>query len=244
MNEDPRDLFSRHGHLTGLTIDRYDAGELGPGLGARVQEHLEGCARCRAQLFEVQRHVVTLAPPVFARPSAGSVTVWGLAASGGLGLAAALVLSLMAAPWPGPQRVEPRPAGAAAPLASAYTTSALPESDVYEEMGVQLEVQGRWLEARPEGDGFLAIVVASGVDVYAMDTDGEGSDQVLEVLWGPTAVEPDAELRVRPSTGSHRVVALMCARPFEVEAGDPVVVGPDCRRDELEARFGLDYRDS
>lgn len=252
MNHDARDLFSRAGHLTELTLDRYDAGELDRAQCEHVEEHLGECLICRRQLHVVREHTVRIAPPSLARPSTGSVTVWGLAASGGMGLAAATVLALASALWSGPQRAQPQPRESAVPLASAYTSSSAQEYDVQQAMGVQLDVRGRWLEARPEGEGYLAIVIASELeDDLLEDTDGGDAMvseldglEVREVLQAPVFVEPERRLRVRPGAGSHRVIGLMCAQPFEIEAGEPVAVGSDCRRYEVQARFGQEARDS
>ncbi len=247
MNED-LDLFSRYGHLTGLTIDRYDADELDARQRGSVEHHLEGCFECRRHLGHVRAHVVSIAPPAVARPSTGSVTLWGLAASGGLGLAAAVVLGLISAPWPGPQRFEPA-SREAMPLASAYTTSTtqpaeLDEAEQDETPSVELSVHGAWLEVDPRAEGHLAVVVAPGSDAAA-DTDGEEVDEVIEVLRAPSYVEADASSTWRHRLdGVHRVVALWCAEPFEVSVGDTVAPGAECRRYELEARFGAEQRDS
>ncbi|MEM9463385.1 MAG: hypothetical protein AAGF11_55095 [Myxococcota bacterium] len=252
MNHDARDLFSRAGHLTALTLDRYDAGELDRTQREHVERHLGECLVCRRQLNAIREHAVRIAPPSLARPSTGSVTVWGLAASGGMGLAAAAVLALASALWPGPQRAQPQPRDPAVPQASAYTSSSAQEYDVQQAMGVQLDVRGRWLEARAEGEGYLAIVIVSEPeDDLLEDTDGGDAMaeqfeelEVRDVLQVPVFVEPEQRLRVRPPTGSHRLIGLVCAQPFEIEAGEPVMVGADCQRYELQARFGQESRDS
>ncbi len=246
MNDDVRDLLTRHGHLGELTLDLYDAGELSPVQRERVEEHLQDCGQCRRHLRAVEEHVVSIAPPlrVAPRPSAGSVTLWGLAVSGGLGLAAAAVLALTTVPWPGPQRVQPEPRESSPPMASAYTTSTAQECDLDEFVGVGLEVKGQWIEVQSRGEGYLAVLVATGSDSVAMDTDGEDADEVLEVLRAPAFVGDGEGLRLRLGVGSHRVVALMCSQAFAVEDGDPLVAGPGCRRYEIEEHFGPEQRDS
>jgi len=123
MNHDVRDLFARDGHLTMLSIDRYDTGELDVDARHGLETHVEGCARCRARLQAVTAHEPVLLPREVAGCSTGSATIAVLAAAAGFALAASAVLGLGSALWPSPQAARESTAEPAH-TASSYTSVA------------------------------------------------------------------------------------------------------------------------
>ncbi len=250
MNDDPRSLFSRHGHLTTLSADLYDVGELDVPQRQCIDRHLSDCMQCRRQLAAIAAHTTDIRPPATAQPSTGSVTLSGLVLSTGLAAAAAAVLALASALLPGPQRVEPSPTGASVPLASAYTTSPNPAYDTIDmaeptdPMDLALEVHRRRAVVDPTRAGHLAVVLVAGFDADAMDTDGDGADEILEVLHPPAVVDSRLVVSLPSTSDSRRVVALMCESPFEIAIGDALAPEEDCVQRESITFFSPVERDS
>lgn len=238
MNESHRDLLSRDGHLTGLTIDRYEFGELSAAQARHVEEHLDGCFVCRRRLEMMREHQPTITPPSFVQPSTGSATLAGLMLSGGVAVAATAVLAFASTLWSGPQRVDHSPEAPPSAVASAYTTSPPPEYgtvDGSESLDLSLRPRGIDLRVTAEGEGTMAVVLLAGLDPDGMDTDGQDPDEIMEVLHTAVSVDTARQLTVTPRAESGQVVAIMCREPFVVAEGEPLELADDCVQRELAA---------
>ncbi|MEM7152884.1 MAG: zf-HC2 domain-containing protein [Myxococcota bacterium] len=238
MNDSHRDLLSRDGHLTGLTLDRYEFGELSAEQARYVEEHLDDCFICRRRWDMAREHQPVIEPPSFVQPSTGSATLAGLMLSGGVAVAATAVLALASTLWSGPQRVDPRPEGPPSAVASAYTTSPPPEYgtvDGSESLDLALRTRGIDLRISAQGQGTMAVVLLAGFDPDGMDTDGGEPDEIVEVLRAPVSVNATRQLTVTPGAESGRVVAVMCREPFAVAMGDTLELADDCVQREILA---------
>ncbi|MBC8069453.1 MAG: zf-HC2 domain-containing protein, partial [Deltaproteobacteria bacterium] len=74
-------LYTRDGHPSMLSLDRYDTGELDGTARHGLESHVEGCADCRARLNAVVRPSVVLRPRTSHDRSTGSATIAYLVAS-------------------------------------------------------------------------------------------------------------------------------------------------------------------
>jgi hypothetical protein len=223
MNHEISDLSARDGHLTLLSLDRYDAGELDPSGRRHVEAHVEVCEGCRRRLQVVATHEPVLSPPRRASTSTGSATIAYLAVSAGAALAAGVVLALGSAVWPSPQAAREQ-AIEPTHLASSYTSVAQEYSEPAE-LDVDLVVRDDTLIATPQGDGWLAIVAVR--DDGEADTDGAGEPTVVAVLRSARPMADPVTIALGRSA-SQRIVALACPGPFAVAAGDPVAIEPGC----------------
>lgn len=211
------DLFGRDGHLTMLSLDRYDTGELDGAARHDVELHVEGCAGCRARLVAVTRPAIVPGPPASPRQErgrdTGSATIAYLVATSAVALAATAVLWTGATGWPSRQtarhqQVEP------SHTAGSYTSVAQEYSDT---AGVDLEVE--WSEpvvASATAEGWLAIVAV------------DDTLSIVGVPAGPTVVDDDVTLAIGRRWAAHRVIAVLCPTPFTVELGEPFAPEPTC----------------
>ncbi len=213
-------LFARDGHLTMLSLDRYDAGELDASARRGLESHVECCSRCRARMQDVASHEPVLAPPITSGRSTGSATIAVLATSTGVALAASAVLGLGSALWPSP-RAARESAVEPSHSASSYTSVAQEYSEPAD-VDVDVETRAGVLVATPQGDPWLAVVVVHG------DVAEEGAATISAVLRAArTATEPVAIPMTRRPTGE-QVVVVACPGPFAVEPGDALVLDPGC----------------
>jgi hypothetical protein len=246
-NEDVANLHARDGHLTMLTMDRFERGELETRLHEAAMDHLDRCELCSSRFDEMHREAVQLLPPCAARSR--SSWRWA-AATAGLATAAALVLVIL----PEPQQASLIPAAEPTMTASSYTTStsaahesgALPSLDLRifaGEHARQMLTSGDAvgmdevlrLEVRVDEHGWLAIVVDSieGPDAHpdygAGDTGGLEHESSARMLLEPRAVAPaDSPVRITHDVAAEdyvteeRIVAIFCPDPFVVDPSDAI----------------------
>jgi hypothetical protein len=221
MNDTHRDLFARDGHLTMLSLDRYDTGELDPHARRGLELHVEGCARCRERLGAVTTPAISILPRVADGRSTGSATIAVLVGSAAAALAASTMLGLGAAMWPSPQPAWHEPIESAL-VEGSYTSVAQEEIEI---AGLDLDLDfvaartnGRdSVIATTRGEGLLAVSVLRG-------------DEVVAVLSPPTLV-PSATPIVVPVPrrwSGERIVAVLCPSAFTLEPGDTLAPDPGC----------------
>jgi hypothetical protein len=241
--EDVANLHARDGHLTMLTMDRFEHGELDMTLHDAVVHHLDRCRLCANRFDASHRHAVDLVPPVRA-VSAGSSRPMAVAA--GLLMAAGLI----AVVWPKPQQASLRPASESTLTASTYTTSAAQEQGSFTSIDLRLFTGELAREPLASGDavstdnplhvqigvddhGWLAIVVESvqrsdtHPDEGAEDTGGVAPDSTARMLLEPREVRPDEppmrimhDLSVDGFNTEERIVAILCPAPFILDPLD------------------------
>jgi hypothetical protein len=210
------ELFARDGHLTMLTLDRYEVGELEAGERHAIETHVEGCARCRARLVAVTTAGVAIAPPLVAGRSTGSAAISVLAGASGLALAASAVLGLGSAMWPSPQAArESTPE--TSHNASSYTSVAMEYSDSGDlELDLEVSARSDSLVVTPTGDGWLAVVAIDDRDIVAA------------VLLAARPSDDTATVPMPRRFADDRVLVVLCPDPFTLAAGDAYVIGPSC----------------
>ena len=218
------DLFARDGHLTMLSLDRYDVGELDDDERRCLESHVETCARCRERLSEVAAPSIDVLPP--AHHETGSVTIGYLAATAGVALAAGLVAFVGSTLMPSPQMAtlaETETAG----MASAYTSVAQEYSDP----------EAPTLDLSRRGDELVVHSNAASVAmlrVSAPDDDGGtgGQEPTMEVVGEvPAAARVRDEVTFRPPTPEDdglELVVVACADPVAFEPGDPLDLDGGC----------------
>lgn len=221
MNDTTHDLFARDGHLTMLSLDRYDTGELEPHARRGLELHVESCARCRERLGVVASPTVSVPPRVATGRSTGSATISVLFGSAAAALAASAMMWLGASMWPSPQTAWHEPSDAAL-VAGSYTSVAHDEQDLGDRLEVDVastKIGGRdAVIATPRGDGQLAVIVLR-----------DDSD-VVAVLASPAAA-PSATPVVVPlprRASGDRIVAVLCPSAFTIEPGDTLAPDPGC----------------
>ncbi|MBV1860949.1 MAG: hypothetical protein KUG77_21210 [Nannocystaceae bacterium] len=206
-------LFARDGHLTQLTLDRFEVGELSTPMYETVVEHVEACETCSHRVVSMRASAVSLQPPDSPQPSdiAEARRVMGTLAIAGT-VAAAAALLLMALPEP--QQVE-RSVPEDSPLtASPYTTTAELEGAAMFAPALDFSVieapslarighgdRVSWdavltLQVSPHQAGYVAVVSATleHLDVpdeteELADTDGGGIEHAVQVLMPVTQLE-------------------------------------------------------
>lgn len=218
------ELFGRDGHLTMLSCDRYDAGELGDMLRHDLESHAEGCPRCRERLNAVMSPGLALLPPPRAQHETGSIAVASLATTAGVALAASLVAAIGAAVWPSPRLAAEREAETAG-MASAYTSVA----QEYSEPGwpqLTLAPGGRRVTVRAAEWSRVAVVILSRDDEGG--TGGTEGPMVLEVLYESSPGPTEASVAVPATWAGQRVVAVGCPDEASVAVGTPLPVDAGC----------------
>ena len=262
-------LLSRDGHLTMLTLDRFDGGELDVEACERVIEHLRHCSVCTARLEDVQAAGPKLMPP-------GMDGVVGRIEPRGPRLAVAIASTLAAAAllllvgWPRPEQAS-RISGDSELTVSAYTstTASLDEAQT---VGIQVRVFAGDERLRNHdevpADAAVSVEVEAAspgfVTVLALapqvEDDG-GTGGVLEI--GHDVVMPvvatgsnpaSVDLRSQPlgygETQTRNLVAVYCPEPFEVEPGPNgyeivgQVIADNCESVEFEFVRTADAADS
>lgn len=235
MTEDPRDLFSHDGHLTMLSLDRFDAGDLSVDLTDNTVEHLRDCSRCSARLEQIQHEPAFNTIPLRVHAARHSRTFGGLAVAASVAAAAALLLIV----WPQPEQASPAPAPDGALTASPYTTTTAEldgMSAVTEdfELRVFAGLSDRRLtdhervsfdddivlEVSPARTGYLTVLVVGEAAEEEL-VDGTGGIEPLDVRVllpatevspksGPTTVRYPAEPRRGGSPVEERLVVIQC----------------------------------
>jgi hypothetical protein len=210
------EVFARDGHLTMLSIDRYDADELDGGARHSLESHVEGCTRCRARLQAVASHEPVLLPRVAVGRSTGSVTIATLTAAAGFALAASAVLGLGSAVWPSPWAAR-QSTNEPALTASSYTSVAQEYAES-SDLEVELSVRGDSLIATAQGEGFLAVLVVRD--------DATARDPVVTAVLARD--RRDAVTLAIPARMDGRLVAVVCADPVALAPGDALVLDATC----------------
>jgi hypothetical protein len=261
-------LFTRNGHLTMLTLDRFDTGELDVDSCESVIEHLRLCSTCSTRLDDVQAPGPAIQPPksnVVGRiePERHPRLAVAIAST----LAAAALLLLVG--WPRPEQAS-RITGDAGLTASSYTSTTA-SFDEAQTVNVQLRVfaGSQQLHHRDfvPSDEAVSVEVetaaAGFVTLFALvppaDDDG-GTGGIVEVAHdvvlpvASTASETTSvELRSAPlgygATVSQTLVAVYCPEPFEVDPGPngwEVVgaIGDNCESVEFELNRSAEAADS
>jgi hypothetical protein len=247
--EHVNDLFSRDAHLTMLSLDRFEQGELSVEACDVVVSHLRDCSSCTGRWEEMRTtNVVLLPPPELRREDAHRRTraMRTVAIACTVAAAACLMLWVM----PQPKQASLRPTAENVLSASPYTTTAT--VDGFVAAGAGLDVRARagespsWLlaqdgvpwdevitlELRTDEPGWTAVVVAMGGDDEpignADGTGGEAPNPDFELLLAPTPTD----LRVRPLRVLHesapnrsgqadgRYVVVHCREAFDLEPDD------------------------
>lgn len=230
MNEQHRDLFARDGHVTMLSLDRYDVGELSTSQRHDIESHVEHCERCRGRIASVCDRSLAITPPIVvaaARSSTGSATVAYLTASAAVAMAAGLVLGVGSALWPAPQAAREAPAESSH-MASAYTSVAQEYNDA-DPLELELERTQRdaAIVTTPVGDGWLGVYALDEAAVGG-DTDGGGEATVAAVLWRGRASADSVRVAVPRRLADRPLVAVLCPSSDLPEAGEVFAPEPDC----------------
>ncbi|MCR9159463.1 MAG: hypothetical protein ACE37F_22840 [Nannocystaceae bacterium] len=241
------DLFSRDGHLTMLTIDRFESGELSTAGCETVIDHVESCEVCAHRLAAIRTDAVSLEPPAEVLARAASANESGRSWLGTLAIAgtvaAAAALLVMAVPQP--QQVERNVDEEARLTASPYTTTAELEGAVTFDPAIDVSIVASesseavehgdrvsWdttltLNVSPHEAGYVAVVSATEIlGEELADTDGGGADHDVVVLMpvtqlqarsGPHALTLEHSARVSAETSNERLMAIFCEEPFELD---------------------------
>lgn len=258
MNADPRDLFSHDGHLSMLSLDRFDAGDLSVESTDTVVDHLRACSVCSTRLEQIQLEPVLLPPAAFMaahRPS--RTAAGGLAVAATMAAAAALLLLV----WPQPEQASRAPAAGGVLTASPYTTTTA-ELDGLEVASEEFELRAFsgpnerrltahdrvapedeiLLEVTPARAGYQAVMVVG----EATEHEDEGTGGFVEpsevrVLLPMTEVSPKSgPINVRYEAESsgygmrfeERLVVIQCEEPFAFDASEGAL--------DPELVYGLD----
>jgi len=235
-----RDLFARDGHLTLLTLDRFECGELSLSAVELVHGHLGECSDCADRWSVFQAQATPLLPP--ARKSS---IRWASASLGaGLAIAATVALALSLQP----EQASRAPIVDGHLSASAYTTTttldAEPEAVELDPLLVRVSIDGRlfdpgseritWdelvtLETEVPSPGFIAAGVwsESGSSNVA-EVGGTGmleESPGWELLGGVAQVSGDAPWILRydaaversSAAATQKIWVTWCPASFEVE---------------------------
>ncbi|MBK8716184.1 MAG: zf-HC2 domain-containing protein [Deltaproteobacteria bacterium] len=221
------DLFARDGHVTLLSLDRYEAGELSAGERRGLEGHVEGCGRCRARMQALSAPAVVLPPPlVDAHRSSGSATVAYIAAVAAVAVAAGLVLGVGSAMWPSPHTAQ-QSVSEPGHMASAYTSVAQDYDDT-DGVGLELELEHREhaLVLTPRAEGHVAVFVLDDAQAGG-DTDGDAEQRVVGTLLRSRLVSEAVRVPVPRRTGPN-VVAVMCSAPIIQAIAEAFAPEPGC----------------
>ncbi len=266
-------LFTRDGHVTLLSLDRFEAGELPTFHHELIIDHLDDCERCSERWREMQGEELGLTPPPqLSRPAASPVAarVFGVVATV---VAAAAVLLIL---WPHPQQASRQPAMEGAWMASPYTSTSAEPDMALVTGGADVSVFAETDEAAPLDDGarvpadeqlsielkardvhYTAVVVTRDEPDNTFD-ESTGGIQVrddFEVLLGATRLQRgqhrtvvlDRESRENATEFSERIVVLMCEEDFSIVVGDDLdqkSTMPGCRGFEFALQRYAEIADS
>lgn len=195
------DLFSRAGHLTLLTLDRFEAGELVLTEVECIETHVGQCAACAERLSALMTPGHALSPPPHLLDPRPALPRW---ASAGIGATMAAAATIALAVWMQPEHAQRALPDDSHLNASAYTTSSTQGLSEFEHDTVALRVlQGGqrveagdripWdqplsLELEVTSPGFAAVVVAHPHDNAVDLLEGGGTgDMEAEHTWVPVA---------------------------------------------------------
>lgn len=255
------EVFSRHGHVTMLTLDRFECGELPTSEVDRVATHLGECAAC-AELLALAGETPSLRPRTLPKPPPEN-TRWASAAlATGVAVAAAAALAV----WLQPEQASRAPLDDGRLNASAYTTTAEPEVGALQEdrIEVRVFVGGRELteddqvapaeplriEVEAAAAGYAAILVTHHPDGEAFlhgggtgEAEGSGSWEIstdvheleARTAWSHTYHGDTAGASV---SRSERLWVLWCAEPFSARDIERVMQGEgsDCVYESVVVR--------
>ena len=212
-------LFARDGHLTMLTLDRFEVGELSTPMCETVIDHVEACDTCANRVASMRSDAISLRVPAHVQGAVLGHETQKQKWLGTLGIAgtvaAAAALLMMALPEP--QQAERSEAEDAMLTASPYTTTAELEGAAMLAPALDFSVAESASHARIEhGDrvswdtavtlhvsphqaGYVAVVSAthdapSGPDSPddendLADTDGADIQPAIQVLMPVTQLE-------------------------------------------------------
>lgn len=259
MNADPHDLFSHDGHLSMLSLDRFDAGDLSVDLTDAVVDHLRACSVCSTRLEQIQLEPAFLPPSTFMAAHRRSGTAaGGLAVAATMAAAAALLLLV----WPQPEQASRAPATEGVLTASPYTTTTA-ELDGLEVASEEFELRAFsgpserrltahdrvapedeiLLEVTPVRSGYQAVMVVGETTEYE-DAEGTGGfvePSEVRVVFpmtevspksGPTTVRYQAEPSGYGTRFEERLVVIQCEEPFGFDASEGAL--------DPELIYGLD----
>lgn len=238
------DLFTRSGHLTLLTLDRFETGDLSTHQFEEVGTHLATCSTC-SEAWGAARSVAFPLPPPNTRSTGRRAAMrW---ASAGIGSVVAVAAALALAIWLQPERAQRSPHDDAHLSAGAYTTSSLSERtgvtsnplddrvlDLRVEMNdASIETGDRipWdeplsFELHTASPGFVAVLVTEGErdleDLEAGDTESSPHWATLApvVEIGPSTPWTHLhQARPRPTTHSisERFSIVFCESIFTLD---------------------------
>ncbi len=240
-------LFARDGHLTMLSLDRFDAGELPVSSCEVVIEHLRACGVCSDRMESIGHDVALLPPPSLQARRSSTVLVGSLAIGATVAAAAALLLLV----WPQPQQASRQFGNDNVLTASPYTTTNA-EFDGLSTVAGSVDVralasgeplQGRdrvpWeeplsIEVVPREPSFVAVLVTT--DPADDDIDGTGGIELVrevQVLMPVTRLDATRTVEYRvdgmdiTSASEERVIVVSCPERFTVGELDPDVPAPD-----------------
>ena len=243
-------LFARDGHLTMLTLDRFEVGELSTPMCETVIDHVEACETCAGRVASMRADAMSFPVPTPAAGPARQQTQKWLGTLGIAGTVAAAAALLMMA-LPEPQQVERSEAEEAQLTASPYTTTAELEGAAMLAPALDFSVAESSSHARidhgdrvswdtaitlhvsPHQAGYVAVVSATQDASHApdtpddlADTDGEDTLPAIQVLM------PVTQLEAR--SGPH-VLTLEHANRPATDAADEQLMAVFC-----EESFDLD----
>ncbi len=256
-------LLSRHGHLTMLALDRFDAGELPRTLCEEVIDHLDACDLCAARIEAMRAYDEEVSVELPASRIVANSRFAGVATLAVVGVAAAVLL-LAALPTPHQASREPAAEGL---TASAYSSSSEQGvSAVYRGVAVSVRTAAgvpltggervSWDDAlqvtlQPAHAGYVGAVVVSDVSGEPEGTGGMNFGARVSVLMPMTHLHATSDQR-RLSFASEpagvgaeigeRLFVLQCAEQvdFELVDFDPEQpLAAECTSVEFEfTRFG------
>lgn len=209
-------LFARDGHLTMLTLDRFEVGELSTSMCETVIDHVEACESCANRVASMRSDAISFPVPAPhpTEPDKQQTRKWlgTLGIAGTVAAAAALLMMAL----PEPQQVERSEAEDTTLTASPYTTTAELEGAAMLAPALDFSVaessshatvehgdRVSWdtavtLHVSPHEAGYVAVVSAThqtpdpgapdDEDDLA-DTDGEDSQPAIQVLMPVTQLE-------------------------------------------------------
>lgn len=238
------DLFSRTGHLTLLSLDRFEAGELVTADVERIEAHLGQCAACAERLSALMMSGRALSPPPHLLDPRPALPRWGTA---GIGATMTAAATIVLAVWMQPEHAQRTLPEDNHLNASAYTTSSTPGFSEFEHDTLALQIQqgGQrvetgdripWdqplsLELEVTSPGFAALLVAHPRHDTAADLlEGGGTgDTESEHTWAPVApvreVDPQtpwvelyrAEPEPSPAATIERLRVVFCPTLFTLQ---------------------------
>lgn len=231
-------LFTRTGHLTMLSLDRYDAGELDDGARRSTEAHIETCPECRQRFDAVQASSLSLMPPSGEQHETGSATIGTLAVSGGMALAAGLIATIGATLWPDPRVIRQAESGTVT-VASAYTSVAQEYSEL-QQPTLAVARRGGRLQLHASDDATVAVVIVE--DDADGGTGGE-LEAIARIVLAPQPADATDPIEIPKLTPSLRLFAIACTEPVVLVVGDPLPSDEGCAAVEVEAA-PVDERDS